>query len=89
VIVLDDLLPHLRFDFLKAPVREYFGEMLGGEKRPSYLGARLVPSLMDTPKEMIRKVLQEMIEDGEIEIAEETAGGMDEIGGNTFFGVVD
>ena len=70
VIMLDDLLPHLRLDFMKAPIREYFGKMLGEDKRPSYLGACLAPTLIDTPKEMIRKALYEMIEDEEIEIVE-------------------
>ncbi|VUT26922.1 MAG: hypothetical protein MASP_01771 [Candidatus Methanolliviera sp. GoM_asphalt] len=50
---------------------------------------RLSHLLTNTPKEMIRKALQEMIENGEIESVKETAGGMDEIDRNTYFGVVD
>ena len=87
VIMLDDILPHLCLDFMKAPIRDYFRKMLREEKRPSYLGACLAPTLIDTPKEMIRKALYERVEDGEIEIVEEIGGGMAVEGGNTFFDV--
>jgi DNA primase catalytic subunit len=52
---------HLRRPRMKGSIREYSRERLRWKKRPPYIGTCLASVLTDTPKEMIRKALQEMI----------------------------